>query len=234
MKDVPAETRPRERLLREGPSSLSESELLAIVLRTGSSDDTVVALANEILARFGGLRRLAEASQEELCEIRGVGPAKVAEIKGALELGRRLYQEDYRYRSQQGRPPGQERIPLNTPEAAADYMMAKMRFLDREQITVLCLDARNQLLEGEAVVSVGTVSSSVAHPRECFKEAIRRSATSVIFVHNHPSGDPSPSAEDIALTRQLGEAGKVLGIDVLDHVILGDGTYVSMKERGLF
>lgn len=232
MKDMPQGMRPRERLLREGPSSLSVPELLAIILNIGSPDETVLALAQRILCSVGGLRELADASEEELCKIHGVGPAKVAQIKGALELGRRLYQEDNEYRTRGGAAAGKRRPILNAPEAAADYVMTEMRFLDREQIKSLCLDTRNQLL-GDAVVSVGTVNSSLAHPRECFKEAIRRSATSVIFVHNHPSGDPAPSAEDIALTRQLVEAGKLLGIDVLDHVIVGDGTYASMKEKGL-
>lgn len=232
LKDMPESMRPRERLLREGASKVSEPELLAIILGTGTSDETVLALAQRVLSRVGNLRGLAEASEEELKRIRGIGPAKVAQIQGALELGRRAYHADTGNLRQDGSQSGNRRLMIDSPETAAMHTMSEMRFLDREQLRVLCLDTRNQLL-GESVVSLGTVNSSLAHPRECFKEAIRRSSTAVVFVHNHPSGDPTPSAEDSALTRQLTQAGKLLGIEVVDHVIIGDGVYVSMKEKGL-
>ncbi|OIO93714.1 MAG: hypothetical protein AUJ92_11780 [Armatimonadetes bacterium CG2_30_59_28] len=231
LKDMPESMRPRERLLREGADHLSEGELLAIILGTGSNEDTVLELAQKVLTHMGGLRELTEASKEELERIPGIGPAKVCQIKGALELGRRLYTEEQsrRYSSARG---GIRKTVINSPEAAAEHLMATLRYLDREQLMALMLDIRNNLIGNATTISVGTVNSSLAHPRECFKEAIRRSASSVIFVHNHPSGDPTPSAEDLALTRQLTEAGKVIGIDVLDHVIIGDGTFCSMKERG--
>jgi len=230
IKDMPETMRPRERLLREGAEHVSEVELLAVILGTGSSDETVLQLAARILTYMGGLREIAAASEQELMRIPGIGKAKAAQLKGAFELGRRLYQEEHTHRYSTGKGT-ERRVFIDSPQAASDYVMPKLRFLDREQLMVLLLDTRNKLIN-EFTVSVGTLNSSLAHPRECFKEAVRRSASAVVFAHNHPSGDPSPSAEDIALTRQLAEAGKVMDINVLDHIIIGDGVYCSMKEKG--
>ncbi|NCO41316.1 MAG: hypothetical protein COZ06_22185 [Armatimonadetes bacterium CG_4_10_14_3_um_filter_66_18] len=220
MKDMPEDTRPRERLLQHGPEALSTVELLAILLRTGTPSETAMGLAQRLLSS-GGLRHLLTASSQELCAVPGIGPAKVAQLKGALELGRRACQL------------GTEERPLvRTPADAAALVMSEMRFRARETLRVLCLDARHQLV---AVVDVseGTASAAVAHPRECYREAVRRNATAVVFVHNHPSGDPSASAEDVALTRKLKAAGDLLGIELVDHVIIGDGRYESLRERGL-
>lgn len=218
---MPADMRPRERLLREGAEHLSEVELLAIILRVGASGKTALQLAEEILVKTRGLRNLNEAKMEELLAHRGLGAAKIAQIKAALELGRRLYHEARR-----------EKVAITTPEDIADRVMADMRYLDREHLRVACLDTKNQLIKIEPI-SVGTLNSSLAHPRECFKPALQSGAAAVVFVHNHPSGDPTPSREDIELTRQLMRAGVVLGVEVIDHIVIGDSAHVSLKERGL-
>jgi DNA repair protein RadC len=160
-------------------------------------------------------------NETELTRIKGIGPAKVAQIKGALELGKRLYDAQRR-----------ETKIMRSPEDAALFAMSEMRHLDREHLRVLCLDSKNQVIIF-APISVGIVNASLAHPRECFKDPIRHSAVAVIFVHNHPSGDPTPSSEDVQLTKQLKNAADLLGIDLLDHVIIGDGVWVSLKEKGL-
>ncbi len=221
LKDLPPEVRPRERLARDGERALSDAELLAIILRTGTKTNTALELAQKLLHQFGGLKGLHQSSLAELAKVKGVGLAKACQIKAALEVGRRAFGE------RQG-----EKVFIHTPADAARLVMSEMRYLDREHLRVILLNTRNAVIGVEGI-SVGTLSASLAHPRECFKEAIRQSAAAVIFVHNHPSGDPTPSPEDIALTRQLAEAGRLLGIEVLDHVIVGDGVFVSLKERGL-
>ncbi len=221
IKDLPPEVRPRERLARDGERALSDAELLAIVLRTGSQGDTALELAQKLLLQFGGLQGLSQCALLELAKVKGVGTAKACQVKAALELGRRAFGGQ---RS--------EKITIRTPADAAQLVMSEMRYLDREHFQVILLNTRNMVI-GIERVSVGTLNASLAHPRECFKEAIRQSAAAVIFVHNHPSGDPTPSPEDIALTRQLVEAGRLLGIEVLDHIIIGDGVFVSLKDRGL-
>lgn len=221
LKDLPPEVRPRERLVRDGERSLSDAELLAIILRTGSRDETALELAQRLLYQFGGLQGLCQCSLAELAKVKGVGMAKACQIKAAVEIGRRAFGTE---RS--------EKFVIRSPADVARLLMSEMRYLDREHLRAVLLNTRNMVVD-VVTVSVGTLNASLAHPRECFKEAIRQSAAAVIFVHNHPSGDPTPSPEDVSLTRQLVEAGKLLGIEVLDHVIIGDGTYVSLKERGL-
>ncbi|MBE3575428.1 MAG: DNA repair protein RadC [Firmicutes bacterium] len=221
LKRLPPLERPREKLHARGVAALSDSELLAVCLHTGTSDESALALADRLLARFGGLRGLASVQPDELCAVRGVGPAKAARVAAALELGRRLaYQE------------AAQRVTLPTPEAVARFMMPEMRFLEKEHFRVILLDTKNQVIEVH-LVSVGTLSSSLVHPRELFRQSIRRGCASVILVHNHPSGDPTPSPEDIQVTRRLQAAGELLGIDVLDHIIIGDNKYVSLRQQGL-
>lgn len=220
LKDLPPEIRPRERLIRDGERSLSDHELLAIILRTGTKDETALELAQRLIYHFGGLQGLCRCSLAELAKVKGVGMAKACQIKAAIEIGRRAFENS---RS--------EKITIHSPSDVARLVMSQMRYLDREHLKAILLNSRNVVLD-IVTVSVGTLNASLAHPRECFKEAVRQSAAAVVFVHNHPSGDPSPSPEDISLTHQLVEAGKVLGIEVLDHVIIGDGTFVSLKERG--
>jgi DNA repair protein RadC len=221
MKDMPSELRPRERLLKEGARSLTDAELLAILLRTGTSRNTALDLAAVILANFNGLRGLVQASVEELSAVKGVGPAKAAQIKAALELGKRLAADS-----------GEERAVIKTPADAAGLVMEEMRHLDREHFRALLLNAKNQVI-GQEVISIGTLNSSAVHPRELFKGAIKRSAAALILVHNHPSGDPSPSREDVEVTRRLVEVGRLIGIEVLDHLVIGDNKFSSLKAKGL-
>jgi len=221
MKKLPADMRPRERLLKEGAGALSEIELLAILLGTGSPETTALELASLILVRFKNLRLLLDATVEELSEIKGVGPAKASQVKAALELARRL-----------SHVTGSPRPVIKSPEDAARLVMEEMRHLDREHFRALLLNTRNQVIANDKV-SVGTLNSSAVHPRELFRNAIKRSAASVILIHNHPSGDATPSKEDLDITGRLCEAGKIIGIEVLDHIIIGDNKFTSFKAEGL-
>jgi len=222
IKKMAAELRPRERLAAHGVQSLSDAELLAILLRSGTVTVTAIDLANQILSRFGGLRGLAEAGIEELQAVKGVGPAKSAEVRAAFELGRRAACR-----------PGEWQPTVRTPEEAAGLVMEEMRYFDREHFWALVLNTKNRVLAVEKV-SVGTLNSSGVHPRELFKNAIRRSAAAVILIHNHPSGDPTPSPQDVELTQRLFEAGEIVGIRVLDHIVIGDNKFTSLKLEGLF
>ena len=220
IKDLPVDSRPRERMAARGPASLSNAELLAIILRTGSREQTALDLASRMLAEDGGLRFLAEATLEELSRFKGVGLAKAAQLKAALELGRRLASQAPEYRP-----------VIRCPEDAANLVMEEMRYLDRETFRLICLNTKNQVVKVE-LVSQGSLNSSLVHPREVFKTAISRSAAALILVHNHPSGDPTPSPEDLEITRRLIEVGQLVGIEVLDHIVVGHHRYVSLKERG--
>lgn len=220
IRELPEEMRPRERLWREGPGALTETELLAVILRTGSQEGSVLDLAAYLLGVFRGLPGIARAAFEELSAVKGVGPAKAAQLMAAVELGRRL-----------GASAG-FRPKVTAPEDAARLVLAQMRHLDREEFRVILLDTKNQVLKVETV-AVGGLNSSGVEPREVFKSAVRQSAAAVILVHNHPSGDPTPSREDVALTRRLLQAGELLGIEILDHLIIGDNKYVSLKAEQL-
>lgn len=221
LKDLPQDLKPRERLYQFGPEALSNREILAILLRTGSKGENVLELAERMLTEAGGLSGLARLSVYELEQAHGMGPAKAAQVKAALELGRRSVSTD-----------PLTRPVINSPADVADMVMEEMRNLDREHFRIMLLNTKNNVL-GISHVSVGSLNSSIVHPRECFKEAIRRNANTIILLHNHPSGDPTPSREDIDITRRLAEGGKILGIEVLDHVIIGDKKYVSLKEQGI-
>jgi len=221
MKELPEDIRPRERLLKEGAGVLSEIELLAILLGTGSREATALELASQIMARFNSLRLLLDATVEELSQVKGVGPAKASQVKAALELARRVAQY-----SDLPRP------VIKSPEDAACLLMEEMRHFDREHFRALLLNTKNQVI-GTDNVSVGTLNSSAVHPRELFRNAIKRSAASVILVHNHPSGDPTPSKEDLDITKRLKDVGNIIGIEVLDHIIIGDNKFTSFKSKGL-
>lgn len=221
LKDLPEDLKPRERLHQLGSEALSNKEILAIILRTGSKGENVLELAERILTETGGIRGLAKLAVHELKQVHGIGSAKAAQVKAALELGRRTVCSD----------PAAKPV-VNTPEDVADLVMEEMRDLEREHFKVMHLSTRNSVL-GISSVSVGTLNSSIVHPRECFKEAIRRNANAVILLHNHPSGDPAPSREDLDITRRLVEGGRILGIEVLDHVIIGDKRFISLKEQGI-
>lgn len=219
--DVPKEERPRERLLNDGARALSNQELLAIILRTGSKKESVVQLAHRLLQVFEGLRLLKDATIEELMHIKGIGHTKAVQIIAALELGRRMNQirQD-------------ERFVIRSPQDGANYVMDDMRFLSQEHFVCIYLNTKNQVIQ-QKTVFIGSLNASIVHPREVFKEAIKRSAASIVCFHNHPSGDPAPSHEDIEVTKRLVESGALLGIEVLDHIIIGDQKFVSLKEKGM-
>jgi len=220
IKELPAQERPRERLRGSGASSLSTSELLAIVLRTGMPSENALAFATRVLTRFGGLAGLARASFGELCAESGMGEAKTSQLKAALELGRRLVSAG-----------PTERTLLRSPQDVANLLMADMEYLDQEQLRVVLLNTKNQVI---AITEVyrGNVSSSVVRASEVFREAVRENCPAIIVVHNHPSGDPAPSPEDVKVTQQIVDAGKTLDIEVLDHIIIGRHSFVSLKEKG--
>ncbi|WP_275584396.1 RadC family protein [Pullulanibacillus pueri] len=221
VRDVPKEERPRERLLKEGAGRLSNQELLSIVLRTGSREESVIQLAGRVLNTFGGLKRLKMATVEELMEIKGIGKTKAVEIQATLELGKRLMREW-----------DDEHYIIRSPQDGAKYVMEDMRFLTQEHFVCLYLSTKNQVIHRQTVF-IGSLNASIVHPREVFKEALKRSAASIICFHNHPSGDPTPSREDIDVTKRLVECGMLLGIDVLDHIVIGDRKFISLKEKGV-
>ena len=214
------ENQPRERFEQLGPSALSSAQLLAILLRTGTGKISALDLANTLLHTFGSLRGIEDASLKELCRLRGIGKIKAVEIKAAIELGKRFLQESHN--------PG-----FLIKESDDVFQRHKLSFtgLKQETFFILLVNTRNQVTK-ECEISRGSLTSSTVHPREVFKEAIRESASGVVFIHNHPSGDPSPSRADIALTQRLKEAGKILGIRVLDHVVIGENRYFSFADQG--
>ena len=219
--DLAADERPRERLIKTGPAALSKAELLAILLRVGVSGENSVQLAQRILDELGGLAGIQRASVSDMCQIHGLGEAKAAQIKAAIELGTRMVREQ-----------AEEHGPLNSPGEAAALIQLEMQGLMQEHLRVLLLDTRNRLITIETVY-VGSLNLSLVRVGELFHAAIQRSAASLILAHNHPSGDPTPSPEDVALTRSVVQAGKLLDIEVLDHLVIGYGQFVSMKEKGL-
>lgn len=220
IKQLPRELRPRERLLEAGPGSLSDAELLGLLFGTGSTKKTAVELAEEVISESGGRYGLYDVSVPELVEVDGVGEAKACVILAAVELARRLAKV---------RDPGKPVI--SSPTDVDGLLRGRITERDRENFVVVLLNAKNEVLD-YPTVSVGTLSSSLVHPREVFKPAIRASAASVILAHNHPSGQMEPSREDREVTRRLCEAARIVGIEVLDHVILGHGWF-SMKEHGM-
>jgi DNA replication and repair protein RadC len=204
-----------------GPEALSNREILAILLRTGIKGENVLNLAERLLIEGGGIAGLAKLTVHELEQLHGLGKAKSAEIKAAVELGRRSVSADPLIRP-----------VVNSPEDVVHLVMEEMRNFDREHFRVVTLTTKNHIL-GITSISIGSLNSSLVHPRECFKEAIRRNSNSIILLHNHPSGDPAPSREDIQVTQRLIEGGHLLGIEVLDHIIIGDKRYISLKEQGI-
>ncbi|PFH90240.1 MULTISPECIES: DNA repair protein RadC [unclassified Bacillus (in: firmicutes)] len=220
IKDFPKDERPRERLLKFGPSSLSNQDLLAILLRTGTKNESVLKVSNELLLKFDGLRLLMNASVEEISNIKGIGEAKAVQLIATFELGKRINRLQY-----------DERFMIKSPDDCAEFMMDEMRFLEQEHFVCLYLNTKNQVIARETIFK-GSLNASIVHPREVFKEAFRRSASSIICLHNHPSGDPTPSREDIEVTKRLVECGKIIGIELLDHIIIGEHKYVSLKEKG--
>lgn len=225
MKDIPNDDRPYERCLREGPEVLSDSELLAIIIRTGSREDNSLELASKVLALNypkEGILGLLHLSLPELMSVKGIGKVKGAQLLCIGELSRRIWK----------RKMMEQKLVFRTPQAVADYYQEDMRHQQQEQFHVMMFNSK-QVLIRDVLLSKGTVNASLASPREIMIEALRYQAVSLILVHNHPSGDPEPSKEDIALTRKIMEVGALIGIPVLDHIIIGDNSFVSLKERGL-
>ena len=221
--DLPASERPRERLFNFGVEKLSAQELLALILGRGIAGESVTVTSQRLLSQFGNLKGIANATIEELAKIKGIGPAKASQIKAAFELANRLENPDE----------SDKKPIVKTPEDVVNLVQNKLKGRKKEHFLVLCLDTRGKLIK-TSEVSVGSLDSSIVHPREVFKEALSASAASVLFAHNHPSGDPEPSEDDIKLTKRLADAGNILGIDVLDHVITGNNDFRSLKRLGLF
>lgn len=221
IRDLPVDLRPRERIIYTGAGSLSNAELVAIILRMGGRGENVIRMAERLLSQFGGLPGLAQASFDELCHVHGIGTAKAAQIKAALELGRRLMATA-----------PHERPQVRSPADVANLLMLEMGLLEQEHLRAVLLDTKNVVLR-VANVYAGNLNTAVVRVGEVFREAIRSNCASIIVVHNHPSGDPTPSPEDVRVTEQLVEAGRLLDIEVLDHLVIGRNRYVSLKERGL-
>ncbi len=222
VREMPTEERPRERLAAYGPRHLSNTELIAILLRTGSAGENVISQSSRLLSRFGGLRGLGKATFSELCAEKGLSEAKTCQILAALELGRRFVSLA-----------PEERAVISCPEDVVNLLAAEMSTLEQEHLRALLLNTRNEVT-GVEEIYIGNVNSSVVRPAEVFRPGIRANATSIIAVHNHPSGDPTPSGADVSITRDLVEAGNLLGMELLDHVVIGSGSrYVSMKEARL-
>ena len=218
--DLPVDERPRERLVKFGEQALSAQELLQLILGRGVAGESVAVTAQKLLAQFGSLQKLAEASIEELSSIRGIGLAKSAQIKAAFEISRRLSTQVPSYKSKE----------LNDPEKVYRLIKNKLRDYHKEHFYIIALNSRNYSI---AEVSVGSLNASVVHPREVFAEAIKNKAASVILAHNHPSGDPEPSEDDLLLTKKLVESGKILGIEVFDHIIVAKDSFFSFKNKGI-
>lgn len=221
IKDLQEDERPRERLAKLGPQSLTNAELMAILLRVGVVGESAVQVGQRLLQTFGGISGIHRASMHELSSQKGIKLAKASQIKAAIELGRRLVLES-----------PEERPAIHTPAEAAELVQYEMSALEQEELRVLLLDTRNRVQHIETVYR-GSINSSQVRVAEIFKTAIRRNATNLIVIHNHPSGDPTPSPDDIAITRAILQAGELLDVKLLDHIIVGSGKFVSLKERGL-
>ncbi len=221
--DLPRQERPRERLRKFGSQALSAQELLALVIGRGVSGKSVISIAQELMTTFGSVKGVSEATIEELAGIKGIGVAKAAQLRASFELGKRQELEKESW---------YDGYDIKDPQGVVRVIRASIRDKAKEHFKLIILNTRNRIT-AITNVSTGTLSASLVHPREVFKDAIRHSASSVVLAHNHPSGDPEPSEEDLRITRRLIDAGKIIGIDVLDHIIIGKNSFSSFKERGL-
>lgn len=224
IKDIPKDTRPYEKCLKYGCNSLSDSELLAIIIRTGTKSEGVLSLAEKIISfhkNSEGLSNLTDFSYEELISINGIGSVKAVQILCIAELARRISKEK-----------AKSVLDFSKPETIADYYMEDLRHLKREKLLIVFLNTKCRFI-GDCTISSGTINQSFMVPREIFIEALKRNAAGIVVLHNHPSGDPTPSREDILSTNRIIEAGKLIGIPVFDHIIIGDNAYVSLKEKGI-
>lgn len=221
IKSLPAEERPMEKGLFQGMDRLSNAELLALLINSGTADKSAIALAEEVLGRGRGILGLRDMTAQELMEIRGIGKGKAARILASLELGKRVSSIMPR-----------DMVSIDSPESIAVLFMEELRHLKQETFRILLLNAKGEVISTE-IISTGELTSTLVHPREVFRPAVKKSAAAVVLVHNHPSGDPQPSREDIETTSRLQECGKMMGIRVIDHIVIGDGIYVSMMSEGL-
>ena len=222
IKELPESERPREKLQKFGPESLSNDELIAIIIRTGNRTDSAIDLGRRVLSLDNrGLSYLRDTTLEELMEVKGIGNCKAAQILAAIEIGKRLSYDE-----------AVPKLKITEPSTIANLYMDDMRYLQKEHFKILLLDTKNQIISTEEI-SIGTLNASIVHPRDVFKIAIKRNANAIILLHNHPSGDPTPSNEDINITNRLVDVGKLIGIKVLDHIIIGDNRYMSFKEKNL-
>ncbi len=221
VRDLPRQERPRERLQKFGPEALSAQELLALVIGRGIPKKSVMSIAQELLVKFGNVKAINQATIEELSQIKGIGLAKAAQIKACFELGRREELE-----------PELKNFDIKDPENVVKAIRASIKDKAKEHFKLIILNPRNKII-GISTISIGTLNASLVHPREVFKDAITHTAASVVLAHNHPSGDPEPSEDDIKITKKLVESGKILGIEVLDHIIIAKNDFCSFKERGL-
>lgn len=220
IRELPPEERPRERLVQWGAASLREYELLAILLRTGTAQMSALQLAQHLLTKFGGVRGVMHAKVAELAAVKGMGLAKACQIAAAMELGRRVALSQFHDRPQ-----------IRSPQDVYELMHLQFLAEKQEHFLAVLLDTKNRVLRSQTIF-IGTLDSSLVHPREVYRAAVREGAACWIAVHNHPSGDSTPSPEDIAITKRLKDAGELLGITLLDHLIIGDGNYTSLRERG--
>jgi len=221
VRDLPRQERPRERLQKFGPEALSAQELLALVIGRGIPKKSVMSIAQELLGKFGNVKAISQATIEELSQIKGIGLAKAAQIKASFELGRR---EDLE--------PETINFDIKNPESVVKAIRASIKDKAKEHFKLILLNPRNKII-GISTISIGTLNASLVHPREVFKDAIAHSAASVVLAHNHPSGDPEPSEDDLTITKRLIEAGKILGVEVIDHLIVGKNGFFSFKAKGL-
>lgn len=224
IKDLPIEERPYEKLEKYGPDMLSNAELMAIIIRTGTKTETSVELAQRILKQYAGddgLAFLHDISLEELKKIRGIGRVKAIQLKAVIQLAKRIASSR-----------NHNRLCISSPSDVSKLVMEEMRYLKQECFRIIMLNVKNRILK-QMDITIGTLNASIVHPRDVFCEPIRCKCASIILVHNHPSGDPSPSQEDIEVTKRIVESGRILGIQVLDHIIIGDGRYASLKEIGI-
>jgi len=219
--DLPENERPRERILRYGAKVLSNGELLAIILRTGTTNENVLNLSNRVIKNCGGLNGILNTSAEGFMSISGIGKAKAAQILALVEVSKR-------FKSFQSG----ESIKITQPVDAANIVMEELRSMKKECLKLIMMNTKNIIISIKDV-SIGSLNSSIVHPREVFTEAIKNSSASIIICHNHPSGDPTPSNEDINIKYRLRECGKLLGIELVDHIIIGEGSYISLKEKGI-
>lgn len=221
MHDMPNENRPRERMIMYGAEVLSDIELLAILIRSGTKKEGVMGLSQRLLSEFGGLHSLFQTSITRLHKVPGLGPAKICILAACFELSKRLAAKQR-----------VEKPVLSSPDEVANYFLPHLRYLKQEHLKTVYLDLKNRLLEHHTI-SIGTLDRSIVHPRDIFRHAIDLPCAAIILIHNHPTGDPTPSKEDVAVTKRIIKAGEIMGLPLLDHIIFGDGNYVSLKEKGL-